>query len=349
MVAQSKPGAGAKPGVQPGAAGSRPRPDAVVFVLARSEKRQSLGGHPTRTRARLVARRPKMTSLPYSRHVNRLSTRFARSCSPPRRSSRAWRWSRRRRPEPLGRAGQRRDRRSATRGGRGWSGPSSRSTGGSWCSRSAPPPRSRWRSSNRGRTLAAPARATSASSFGAPAGGAGERRLCLGGRSRSSDAGLVVVDAAGMPTEKRTVAVTPEAAAAAEAGRSPSSLPTPGCSPQRYGWRVARQRRLRGPPRCAEELPAEAARRRGPSACARSAPSAAPAAAPAWSPTAPRPRPVVALTFDDGPSDYTDRFLDVLREKQVPATFFEIGQEMPGREARCGGSSPKATRSATTR
>ena len=44
-------------------------------------------------------------------------------------------------------------------------------------------------------------------------------------------------------------------------------------------------------------------------------------------------RNVVALTFDDGPSEYTDRYLDVLREKDVPATFFEIGQEMPGREA----------------
>jgi peptidoglycan/xylan/chitin deacetylase (PgdA/CDA1 family) len=44
-------------------------------------------------------------------------------------------------------------------------------------------------------------------------------------------------------------------------------------------------------------------------------------------------RKVVALTFDDGPSEYTDRYLDLLREKDVPATFFEIGQEMPGREA----------------
>jgi peptidoglycan-N-acetylglucosamine deacetylase len=41
---------------------------------------------------------------------------------------------------------------------------------------------------------------------------------------------------------------------------------------------------------------------------------------------------VVALTFDDGPSEYTPDFLEVLREKGVPATFFEIGQEMPGRE-----------------
>ncbi|HSC22015.1 MAG TPA: polysaccharide deacetylase family protein, partial [Solirubrobacterales bacterium] len=45
-----------------------------------------------------------------------------------------------------------------------------------------------------------------------------------------------------------------------------------------------------------------------------------------------RDRPVVALTFDDGPSEYTDDFLQVLREKGVPGTFFEVGQEMPGRE-----------------
>ena len=42
--------------------------------------------------------------------------------------------------------------------------------------------------------------------------------------------------------------------------------------------------------------------------------------------------PRVALTFDDGPSEYTPDFLRVLREKGVHATFFEIGQEMPGRE-----------------
>lgn len=46
----------------------------------------------------------------------------------------------------------------------------------------------------------------------------------------------------------------------------------------------------------------------------------------------PRDRPVVALTFDDGPSEYTPEFLRVLREKGVPGTFFEVGQEMPGRE-----------------
>lgn len=36
---------------------------------------------------------------------------------------------------------------------------------------------------------------------------------------------------------------------------------------------------------------------------------------------------LVALTFDDGPyPPYTDQILDVLKERQVPATFFVIGQ-----------------------
>ncbi|HET9197930.1 MAG TPA: polysaccharide deacetylase family protein [Solirubrobacterales bacterium] len=73
-----------------------------------------------------------------------------------------------------------------------------------------------------------------------------------------------------------------------------------------------------------------------PSACARSAPSAAAAAAPASSPTGPPDRNLVALTFDDGPSDYTDDFLRVLREKDAEATFFEVGQAMPGHQEAMG-------------
>ncbi|MDQ2946864.1 MAG: glycosyltransferase [Acidobacteriota bacterium] len=41
----------------------------------------------------------------------------------------------------------------------------------------------------------------------------------------------------------------------------------------------------------------------------------------------------VSITFDDGPSEYTDRVLDILKQKNVPATFFVIGQnaeEFPG-------------------
>jgi peptidoglycan/xylan/chitin deacetylase (PgdA/CDA1 family) len=36
--------------------------------------------------------------------------------------------------------------------------------------------------------------------------------------------------------------------------------------------------------------------------------------------------PTVALTFDDGPGEFTPRVLDILREKQVRATFFVVGQ-----------------------
>jgi len=43
-------------------------------------------------------------------------------------------------------------------------------------------------------------------------------------------------------------------------------------------------------------------------------------------------RKVVALTFDDGPSDFTPAILRVLGANNVPATFFEIGRNMAGRE-----------------
>jgi peptidoglycan/xylan/chitin deacetylase (PgdA/CDA1 family) len=46
--------------------------------------------------------------------------------------------------------------------------------------------------------------------------------------------------------------------------------------------------------------------------------------------------PVVALTFDDGPNEpWTSRLLDVLGEREVPATFFQVG--------RCAQRHPEAT------
>lgn len=43
--------------------------------------------------------------------------------------------------------------------------------------------------------------------------------------------------------------------------------------------------------------------------------------------------PRVALTFDDGPhSIYTKNLLDGLRERGVKATFFVVGENIPGRE-----------------
>jgi peptidoglycan/xylan/chitin deacetylase (PgdA/CDA1 family) len=43
-----------------------------------------------------------------------------------------------------------------------------------------------------------------------------------------------------------------------------------------------------------------------------------------------RTRRDVALTFDDGPSEWTPRIAAVLRRLHVPATFFEIGNQVPG-------------------
>lgn len=39
-------------------------------------------------------------------------------------------------------------------------------------------------------------------------------------------------------------------------------------------------------------------------------------------------KPVVALTFDDGPSKYTDDILDILDENDINATFFVIGNKV---------------------
>jgi peptidoglycan/xylan/chitin deacetylase (PgdA/CDA1 family) len=45
-----------------------------------------------------------------------------------------------------------------------------------------------------------------------------------------------------------------------------------------------------------------------------------------------RERPMVALTFDDGPSPYTDDMLSILRRHHARGTFFEIGDQIPGNE-----------------
>ncbi|MEZ5383670.1 MAG: polysaccharide deacetylase family protein [Microthrixaceae bacterium] len=41
--------------------------------------------------------------------------------------------------------------------------------------------------------------------------------------------------------------------------------------------------------------------------------------------------PVVALTFDDGPSQYTPEVLKILQREQVPATFFMLGENVLAR------------------
>lgn len=41
---------------------------------------------------------------------------------------------------------------------------------------------------------------------------------------------------------------------------------------------------------------------------------------------------IIALTFDDGPSVTTTKVLDILEEYDIVATFFLIGQNIPGNE-----------------
>jgi peptidoglycan/xylan/chitin deacetylase (PgdA/CDA1 family) len=102
-----------------------------------------------------------------------------------------------------------------------------------------------------------------------------------------------------------------------------------GLGPRRYRWRVIRGSGCKPGGRCREALPAtgtNAFRLRPVRAVGCTGGSAGLVT------NGPRDRKLVALTFDDGPSDYTDDFLAVLREKDVAATFFEVGQVMPGRE-----------------
>jgi peptidoglycan/xylan/chitin deacetylase (PgdA/CDA1 family) len=46
----------------------------------------------------------------------------------------------------------------------------------------------------------------------------------------------------------------------------------------------------------------------------------------------PTDQKAIALTFDDGPSDYTPAVLRILGANHVPGTFFEIGKNMAGHE-----------------
>jgi peptidoglycan/xylan/chitin deacetylase (PgdA/CDA1 family) len=161
-------------------------------------------------------------------------------------------------------------------------------------------------------------------------GSRGEQRICLGGPKAHRRVGLEAVNGAGKPTEqsgaratvkrpsprKLVVALVPEDA---------------GLAPQRYSWRVLESRGCEVRQRCAESLPSG-----GRSLAFRLRPVRAVGCTGGGTglvTNGPRERKLVALTFDDGPSDYTPGFLDVLRDKGVDGTFFEIGQEMPGREA----------------
>ncbi|MGN6275643.1 MAG: polysaccharide deacetylase family protein [Solirubrobacterales bacterium] len=154
------------------------------------------------------------------------------------------------------------------------------------------------------------------------------RRFCLGGRKAHRRIGFELVDQAGKPTQEAWVKATvkrpqPQKLVVALVPREA------GLAPQHYRWRTILSSGCAPGGGCAQSLPttgAYAFRLRPVRAVGCTGGSAG------LDTNGPRDRKVVALTFDDGPSEYTPEFLKVLREKEVHATFFEIGQEMSGRE-----------------
>ncbi len=161
------------------------------------------------------------------------------------------------------------------------------------------------------------------------AGQRGERLLCLGGANAHGRVGLELRNAQGRVVERTTLPARLKRPTATKLVLAVD--PTlAGLAPHRYRWRVVENRRGCAATGCTEALPTRGAkvfrlRPVRPVGCTGGGASELR--------NGPRDHNVVALTFDDGPSEYTEGFLDVLRAKHARGTFFEIGQEMPGREA----------------
>jgi len=157
-----------------------------------------------------------------------------------------------------------------------------------------------------------------------------ERRICLGGKDVHRQVGLEVLGGRGKIAAKRAL---PARVKRPEPGKLVLSLlpGDAGLDPARYGWRILADFGECSPPTasCVQSEPRHAGvfrlRPVRPVGCTGGSAGLVT--------NGPRDRPVVALTFDDGPSEYTAGFLAVLRREHVHATFFEIGQEMAGREA----------------
>jgi peptidoglycan/xylan/chitin deacetylase (PgdA/CDA1 family) len=113
--------------------------------------------------------------------------------------------------------------------------------------------------------------------------------------------------------------------------RFPTSIV--GLKPGRFNWVVTStwvdsKRCAKGKPNCGDRLPnsgyaVTTLLPPTPTGCRARAPWS-------WS-NASRSRRVVALTFDDGPSAYTNQILDILKRNGVHATFFVIGNQVAGR------------------
>jgi peptidoglycan-N-acetylglucosamine deacetylase len=142
------------------------------------------------------------------------------------------------------------------------------------------------------------------------------RRLCLGGRKAHRRLGLVVLDRQGKPLAKGSV---PAKVRRPDPDKLVVALDpaNAGLSPRHYEWRIMQSNGCEMHQRCARPVRAVGCTGGGAGLITHGT----------------RDRKLVALTFDDGPSDYTDDFLAVLREKHALGTFFEVGQEMPGRSA----------------
>lgn len=168
-----------------------------------------------------------------------------------------------------------------------------------------------------------------------PGAGRGVKRLCLGGPKKPLvGAGLTIANAAGRAISTRTVeavvkrpsptrlvvTVAPKALGLAPGGYDwqltsrfdgplcPARISARGCSPTFPAagkWRQVEVKRVRtvGCTTGSAGLVTRGIVTRGPDG-----------------------RKLVALTFDDGPSSYTDGFLRVLRQKGVRGTFFVLGQ-----------------------
>jgi peptidoglycan-N-acetylglucosamine deacetylase len=159
------------------------------------------------------------------------------------------------------------------------------------------------------------------------AGGRGERLLCLGGAHNAHRrVGLELRNGGGETVHEQTLAARLKRPSPRKLvlAFDPAAV---GLSPHRYRWRLLENRRGCRDPGCEETLPGRGyrlfrLRPVRPVGCTGGAGEFR---------NGPRDRSVIALTFDDGPSSYTEGFLDVLRDKHAHGTFFEIGQEMPGR------------------
>ena len=57
----------------------------------------------------------------------------------------------------------------------------------------------------------------------------------------------------------------------------------------------------------------------------------------------PRAERVVALTFDDGPSEFTPQILDILKREKINASFFVIGENVAGNEEKLKREIERAT------